>query len=99
MLRSFIQIGACLCLLGALALVVLEPAAWPALVGAGLLVLGTLFERFYYRGGTAAAGTGGRWQSTSEKFLDEESGALVTVWFNPATGERRYVGDGAAPPS
>ena len=99
MLRSFIQIGACLSLLGALVLVVLEPAAWPALVGAGLLVLGTLFERFYYRGGTAASGTGGRWQATAERFLDDESGALVTVWFNPATGERRYVPEGSAPPA
>jgi hypothetical protein len=97
MLRTFIQIIAFLSLLGAMALVVIEPAAWPALAGAGLLVLGTLWERFYYRGGTVH-GQGGQWQATSERFLDEESGGLVTVWFNPVTGERRYIDQGGAPP-
>lgn len=98
MLRTLIQVFAFLLLLGAMAMVVVEPMAWPALVGAGLLVLGTLWERFYYRGGTVH-GRGGRWQATSERFLDEESGSLVTVWFNPVTGERRYVEQGSAPPA
>ena len=100
MLRNVVQGLAFLFLLAALAAFVLAPAAgWPMLIGAGIFVLGTLFERFYYRGGTAAVGTGGRWEVTSERFLDEESGALVTVWYNATTGERRYVGDGAAPPA
>jgi hypothetical protein len=52
MLRTVIQVFAFLALLCAIILVIVEPFAWPALVGAGLLVLGTLWERFYYRGGT-----------------------------------------------
>jgi hypothetical protein len=97
MLRTIIQIFAFLFLLCAMVLVVVEPTAWPALPAAGILILGTLWERFYYRGGTVS-GSGGRWQATQERFLDEESGGLVTVWFNPTTGERRYVDQGAAPP-
>ena len=31
------------------------------------------------------------WQLTDEKFVDPETGKLVTVWFDPGTGERRYV--------
>jgi hypothetical protein len=98
MLRNVIQAFVFLFLLGAIALVVIEPRAWPALCGAGLLALGTLWERFYYRGGTVH-GAGGSWQATAERFLDEESGRPVTVWFNPATGERRYVDQGAVPPA
>jgi hypothetical protein len=96
MLRTAIQVFAFLCLIGAMVLVVVEPMAWPALAGAGLLVAGTLWERFYYRGSERG---GAGWQATSERFLDDESGRLVTVWFNPATGERRYVDQGAAPPA
>ena len=35
---------------------------------------------------------GGDWRPTDEKFVDPESGQLVTVWYDPKTGERRYVG-------
>ena len=31
------------------------------------------------------------WAPTAERFRDTESGAMVTVWFNAKTGERRYV--------
>ena len=31
------------------------------------------------------------WAPTAERFRDQESGAMVTVWFNAKTGERRYV--------
>lgn len=96
MLRTIIQILALVSLLAAMALVLVQPMAWPALAVAGIFVLGTLWERFHYRG-SEAGGPG--WQPTSERFRDEESGALVTVWFNPATGERRYVEQGASPPT
>jgi hypothetical protein len=96
MLRAVIQAVAFLLLICAMALVVVEPRAWPALAAAALLVLGTLWERFHYRGSERG---GAGWQATQERFLDEESGGLVTVWFNPATGERRYVDQGAPPPA
>jgi hypothetical protein len=98
MLRTAIQAAALMFLAGAAGLVLVQPAAWPILIAAGILILGTLFERFYYRGGAYSA-PGGRWQATAERFRDEESGGLVTVWFNPETGERRYVEEGAAPPA
>ena len=31
------------------------------------------------------------WRPTGEKFIDPASGKLVEVWFDPATGERKYV--------
>jgi hypothetical protein len=96
MLRAIIQVFAFVCLFGAIVLVTIEPAAWPALAAAALLVLGTLWERFHYRG---SAGGGAGWQVTQERFRDDESGNLVTVWFNPATGERRYVDEGVTPPA
>jgi hypothetical protein len=49
-----------------------------------------LFERWRYRPLTADQ-PGRDWHATPERFVDPESGRLVTVFFNPATGERRYV--------
>jgi hypothetical protein len=41
-------------------------------------------------------------QRSDERFLDPSTGVLMRVWFDPATGERRYVpepdtGGGSAP--
>jgi hypothetical protein len=59
-------------------------------VWAAVLLGGVAIERWRYkRLGTTPAGAG--WQTTGERFLDPESGLLVTVYFNPTTGERRYV--------
>lgn len=61
-----------------------------------LFIIGLLFERFVYqklRHGPQGAG----WQPTEERFIDPQSGKLVTVWFHAASGERRYVADGDAP--
>ena len=57
---------------------------------AAVLILGLLVERWRYR---ELAGTrpGPGWEKTGERFVDPETGKLVTVWFHPATGERRYV--------
>jgi hypothetical protein len=48
-------------------------------------------ERSY--GNLRSRPSGGRWRATDERFVDPESGRLVTVWLDPATGERRYVSD------
>jgi hypothetical protein len=34
---------------------------------------------------------GADWVATNERFIDPESGKMVTVFYQPATGERRYV--------
>jgi len=62
--------------------------------GAGwglVLVLGLLFERWRYKP-LADRSPGPDWQRTDERFVDPETGKLVTVYFHPAAGERRYIG-------
>jgi hypothetical protein len=60
-------------------------AVWGAILAGGVLV-----ERWRYQ--LLADDRPGRdWQATPERFVDPETGRLVTVFFNPATGERRYV--------
>ena len=62
-------------------------ALWGAILAGGVLV-----ERWRYP--LLADDRPGRdWQATPERFVDPESGRLVTVFFNPATGDRRYVAD------
>jgi len=64
--------------------------------GIGLLILGTLvtagiaLEPRYGRPRDTAPRSGS-WQRTGERFVDDESGELVEVWYNSATGERRYT--------
>jgi hypothetical protein len=54
-----------------------------------LIVFGTLYERSRYKAiDQGAPGPG--WTATPEKFIDEDSGATVTVYVD-AAGERRYV--------
>ena len=36
----------------------------------------------------------GNWRPTGEKFVDPASGKPVEVWFDEATGERKYVDGG-----
>jgi hypothetical protein len=64
---------------------VLPLAFWGVILAGGVLI-----ERRRYRPLTDQR-PGRDWQATHERFVDPESGRLVTVFFNPATGERRYV--------
>jgi hypothetical protein len=94
MLRDFVQGFTLLALVAAVVVTAIAPPAWPFLLCAGILAAGVFFERTLSRGGGAPRGPG--WAPTAERFRDQESGAMVTVWFNAKTGERRYVEDGAA---
>ena len=60
-------------------------AAWAVIFLGGLAV-----ERWRYQR-LAEAPPGPGWQRTGERFVDPETGRLVTVYFHPQTGERRYV--------
>jgi hypothetical protein len=63
-----------------------------ALAIPGLLLVGAvLVERRHYKplGGERP---GADWVATGERFIDPETGKLVTVFYRPTTGERRYVG-------
>jgi hypothetical protein len=74
-------------------LAVWEWGGGPVLLIIGILMLVTaLLERTY--GNLAGRPLGDNWRPTDEKFVDPESGRLVTVWFDPATGDRKYVSDG-----
>jgi hypothetical protein len=79
--------GVLLCV-GGLAMFV--AGAGPALLIVGGVALATvLIERSY--GLAAAKPSGGDWRPTDERFVDPETGKLVTVWYNPVSGLRRYV--------
>ncbi len=58
------------------------------LVGGGILVAGTLFERWRYNNKNASVE--GDWQTTGERFVDPETGKNVEVLYDPQSGERRY---------
>ena len=80
-------------LLGVCGIALLAAGGGPALLIVGALVLVTaLVERTY--GAPAKRPLGDNWRPTDERFVDPETGKLVTVWFDPTSGERRYVADG-----
>jgi uncharacterized membrane protein HdeD (DUF308 family) len=86
-----IGIAAFVCGLLALALIHL-PAAFVFLFWGAVIVAGTVFERTRYKALETHA-PAGNWQRTTERFIDDATGAAVTVWIDPATGERKYVQD------
>ena len=55
-----------------------------------LLFFGLVVERWRYKTLTSRR-PGPDWVPTNERFVDPESGNLVTVFYQPSTGERRYV--------
>jgi hypothetical protein len=68
------------------------PALPLALLPAALLI-GLLCERYLYKPLQDVPPADG-WERTEERFVDPKTGRLVSVYYNPRTGERRYVADG-----
>ena len=91
-MRTFICIISALFAAGALVLATLRyfPAAGMLGLWAAILLVGLLIERWRYKP-LAGRPPGPDWQRTDERFVDPETGKLVTVYFHPSTGERRYV--------
>ena len=93
MLRASVLLLGVALLAGACVVAALGP--WPVALELGgfgvLIVIGTALERRIYRG-IETPPPGPEWQRTTERFRDPTSGRVVTVWFNPRTGERRYGG-------
>ena len=59
-------------------------------LGIGIvIVLGTLFERWRYT--QSPHPLSGRWQATGERFADPTTGKEMEVFYDPSSGERRYV--------
>jgi hypothetical protein len=92
MMRTIVCIIGGLFAAGALALAGLRcfPAAGMLALWAVVLLVGLLIERWRYKP-LAGRPPGPDWQATDERFVDPETGRLVTVYFHPATGERRYI--------
>ena len=73
-------------------------ALWAATGNPVIFIIGALaavtsiVERTY--GAPTRARPNAALRPTDERFVDPETGHLVTVWFDPITGERRYVADG-----
>ncbi|MBU6498919.1 MAG: hypothetical protein KGJ41_01610 [Rhodospirillales bacterium] len=61
----------------------------PAVIS-GLIWLGLMGERHRYKPASARP-QGPGWEETGERFIDPQTGRLVTVFIRPATGERAYV--------
>lgn len=98
MLRaSLLVLAVALMLLGAILLLGGHVHAGANSLGGGLvLLLGTAFERWRYR--PNATPPGAQWQPTSERFEDPQTGKPVQVYYDPESGERRYVSDSDPPP-
>lgn len=91
MLRNLVlAFAALLTLGGAMLTVVVWPAGVELLMFGLLLLVGTLFERVRYKR-LATAAPDARFRPTPERFRDDATGAPVTVYVDPATGERAYV--------
>ncbi len=73
-----------------LALLGCGPAAIGLAGWALVLIVGLLIERWRYKPLTERA-PGPDWTATDERFVDPETGKVVTVYFHAASGERRYV--------
>ncbi|MDY7539617.1 hypothetical protein RGU72_15295 [Undibacterium sp. 5I1] len=71
--------------------------AWPLTLWGTILLAALLLEKWRYRPtATITDLDKGEWQKTDEEFIDPESGALTQVFYQAATGERRYVQVNAA---
>ena len=66
------------------------PAAAMLAVWAFIFLGALAFERWRYKR-LSITSPGAGWQATEERFVDPETGKLVTVYIHPTTGERRYV--------
>jgi hypothetical protein len=93
MLRSVVVgLGALAAITGAALLLAGGPlpiAIW--LLAVGLMVtVGIVYERVRYKS-LARKRPGPGWQRTAERFVDPESGKMVTVYFRSSDGERMYV--------
>ena len=75
---------------GALAMLGAVPAAVGLTAWGLILIVGLLIERWRYKP-LAERSPGPDWTATDERFVDPETGKLVTVYYHPATGERRDV--------
>jgi|SRR5882757_2031992 len=95
MLRRTLIVIAVLLMAGGIGLRLAGAPGWNLVLMGAVLALALVFERWRYRTGDATDAD--RWRRTEERFEDPESGQVMEVLYDPATGQRRYVKAGAAP--
>lgn len=67
---------------------------FPLLLFAALIALGTVFDVGYRARHRSSRGA---WQLTAEREVDHQTGEILQVWYDPVTGERRYLPTGQRP--
>jgi hypothetical protein len=97
MLRNGVRLavalaGLALLVVGAVALTHGAPAGLQAVILGAVLCGGVIFERAAYKP-LEQGSPDARFRRTAERFIDPETHAPVTVFVDPATGERKYVKD------
>lgn len=91
MRRGLITIGVLVVIVGVMALASgIVPGSFVVVFWGAALIAAIVFERVRYKR-LEAQSPGPGWQRTTERFVDEETGAMVTVYVQPETGERAYV--------
>ena len=91
MLRSVvIAIGAAATICGGFALLMGVAPGLVAICWGSVIVLSIVYERVVYKP-IEPSSPGPGWTKTTERFIDEDTGQVVTVWLEAATGERKYV--------
>lgn len=98
MFRTAIAVVAALVACAGLALIVHGQlmGGWQMLAGGLIVLVGVLFERWRYR--QPAERPDSSWQATGERFIDPSTGDPVEVFYDPRSGERRYVTQKQTPP-
>jgi hypothetical protein len=89
--KTLLTIGWVLIAAGLAGSLVIGRGMLPLVVLPALLVIGVLCERFLYKP-ILNTPPGAGWQRTQERFRDPKSDRVV-VFYNPRTGERRYVAE------
>jgi hypothetical protein len=93
MLRNLVIAAGGLCLAGAALALLFGNVPGTLMLGiwGAILLLGTVYERFRYKPVAKAKPVNA--VRTDEKFIDDDTGKPVTVYIDPATGERTYVNE------
>jgi hypothetical protein len=91
MRKGLITIGVLVAILGVAALMSgIVPESFVVICWGAFLVFVIIIERFRYKA-LVSRRPGPGWERTTERFVDEETGRVVTVYIQPETGERAYV--------
>ncbi len=64
-----------------------------SMVWGAILVFGIVYERYVYKTIVDKIPPGKGWNRTAERFVDEKSGRVITVYVKAYTGERAYVAE------